>query len=89
MPESDHGADPRQWRKSSASNGGADPQCVEVCPEGFLRNSKNPSGPVLRVSLGPFLAALKRGDYVGLVSRPSACGRSAPTGGGHNDGLSG
>ncbi|WSM39813.1 DUF397 domain-containing protein [Streptomyces cellulosae] len=49
-----------QWRKSSysGSNGG---ECVEVaptCPTGAVpvRDSKNPSGPVVTVSTGAWQA---------------------------------
>ena len=44
---------PAHWRKSSYSGGGAS-NCVEVASAGqhlALRDSKNPSGPVLQLSL--------------------------------------
>lgn len=49
-----------EWRKSRRS-GGEGGNCVEVAPDGRLRDSKNPDGPVLRVDLGAFLGAVKGG----------------------------
>lgn len=48
-----------RWRKSSysAGNGG---DCVEVAYTGAVRDSKNPTGPALRVNLGQLLAAVQR-----------------------------
>jgi hypothetical protein len=48
------------WRKSSRSggNGGA---CVELASVGAIRDSKNPTGPVLRGDLARLLAAAKTG----------------------------
>lgn len=48
------------WRKSTRSggNGGA---CVELANLGAIRDSKNPTGPALRVELAEFVAALKIG----------------------------
>ncbi|WP_084476974.1 DUF397 domain-containing protein [Actinokineospora enzanensis] len=48
----------QQWRKSSrsGSNGG---QCVELHPAGAIRDSKNPTGPTLRVALVPLLDAVR------------------------------
>lgn len=57
------------WRKSSYSNGtgGA---CVEVAllddDEHAVRDSKNPSGSILRVPRAgwvPFLLAVRRGEF--------------------------
>jgi Domain of unknown function (DUF397) len=50
---------PDQWRKSSFSAG--EETCVELSPTGKVRDSKNPTGPVLVVDLGPLLAAVKVG----------------------------
>ena len=46
------------WRKSTRSggNGGA---CVELANLGAIRDSKNPAGPVLRVSRSNLVAAAK------------------------------
>ncbi|KAA2258570.1 DUF397 domain-containing protein [Solihabitans fulvus] len=54
------------WRKSSRSQGGAN-NCVEVAHvpgEAAVRDSKNPTGPVLsfaRTELTSFLSAIKAG----------------------------
>jgi hypothetical protein len=50
------------WRKSSysAGNGGA---CVELAHRGAVRDSKNPTGPVLTTPLGEFLAVVKAGRF--------------------------
>ncbi len=59
------------WRKSSYSM--PDNDCVEVCVDGgavLIRDSKNPSGPVLRVSAeawSGFVDTVRRG---GIRSRP-------------------
>lgn len=52
---------PRRWHKSSRSQNGS--QCVEVAHTlDALRDSKNPTGPVLVVGgLAGFLGELKRG----------------------------
>ncbi|MEV4281073.1 DUF397 domain-containing protein [Actinoplanes xinjiangensis] len=45
---------PLTWRKSRRSSGG---QCVEVANHGgsvFVRDSKNPSGPVLTFEIAVF-----------------------------------
>jgi hypothetical protein len=47
-----------RWRKSSAS-GGEGTQCVELHPDGAVRDSKNPGGPVLPVDLPGLVAAVK------------------------------
>jgi hypothetical protein len=47
-----------EWRKASRS--GSTSNCVEVATAGLVRDSKNPSGPALRVDLPQFLAAVKR-----------------------------
>lgn len=48
------------WRKSSRSSGN-NGACVELAYTGAIRDSKNPSGGVLRVELASLLAAVKRG----------------------------
>jgi hypothetical protein len=50
-----------QWRKSSLSTG--DDSCVEVAivGGGAVRDSKNPTGPILAVDLPGLLAAVKDG----------------------------
>ena len=48
-----------RWRTSSYTNGGSDPQCVELaCLDdcGAIRDSKNPSGPALIFPTGAFQA---------------------------------
>jgi hypothetical protein len=50
-----------RWRKSarSGSNGG---QCVELAhTRGAVRDSKNPSGPVLNVDAAKLVAAVRAG----------------------------
>ncbi|HWE90894.1 MAG TPA: DUF397 domain-containing protein [Pseudonocardiaceae bacterium] len=54
-----------RWRTSSHS-GGTQSNCIEV--EGSLRrvrDSKNRTGPVLRVDLAAFVAAAKDGRLAG------------------------
>jgi hypothetical protein len=46
-----------KWRKSSMS--GSATNCVELANTGAVRDSKNPAGPVLRVDLAGFVAAVK------------------------------
>lgn len=46
------------WRKASMSS--SQTNCVEVAGTGLVRDSKNPSGPVLRVDLPRFVAAVKQ-----------------------------
>jgi Domain of unknown function (DUF397) len=47
------------WRKSSRS--AQETACVELAPQGLVRDSKNPGGPVLPVSVPALLAAVKAG----------------------------
>lgn len=49
-----------RWRKSSRSTSGD--SCVELADTlKAIRDSKNPTGPVLAVDLSPFLATVKAG----------------------------
>jgi hypothetical protein len=56
------------WRKSSRSNGGAEGDCVEVAEltdRVALRDSKNPTGPVLAFThpeWRDFLGVLRAGE---------------------------
>lgn len=52
---------PSGWRKSSRS--GANGQRVELHGDGAVRDSKNPSGPLLRVGWSEMVAAVKAGRY--------------------------
>jgi len=49
-----------RWRKSSRST--AQDTCVELAHAGFVRDSKNPAGPVLSVDLAGLLSAVKAGS---------------------------
>jgi hypothetical protein len=49
------------WRKSSRS--AAQTDCVELANTGAVRDSKNPTGPILTVDLTPFLTAIKSGEF--------------------------
>ncbi|HEX3780306.1 MAG TPA: DUF397 domain-containing protein [Pseudonocardiaceae bacterium] len=49
-----------RWRKSSRSN--TQTNCVELAHTlDLVRDSKNPSGPMLRVNLAALVAAAKNG----------------------------
>jgi hypothetical protein len=47
------------WRKSTYSGTAEGSACVELAAGGAVRDSKNPAGPVLRVDLAGFVAAVK------------------------------
>ncbi|HEU5474413.1 MAG TPA: DUF397 domain-containing protein [Actinophytocola sp.] len=49
------------WRKSTRSSGQGG-ECVELAHAGAIRDSKNPTGPVLRTDLTPLLTAIKAGQ---------------------------
>lgn len=51
-----------KWRKSSRS-GGTGGNCIELASIGAVRDSKNPSGPVLAADLGGLIAAVKSGKF--------------------------
>jgi hypothetical protein len=51
--------DERRWRKSSTDSS----TCVELHPDGAVRDSKHPHGPVLRVELAGLLRAAKAGEF--------------------------
>lgn len=54
-----------RWRKSRYSNGGGQNNCVEVRSTlDAVRDSKNPTGPVLRGDLTGLVAAVKA-DQIG------------------------
>lgn len=65
------------WRKSIRSNpwAGGDPECVELAELGGVigvRDSRDPGGPVLRLSrreVRRVLAALKEDDAVSRATR--------------------
>ena len=50
-----------RWRKSSFSG---DTNCVELAHTGAVRDSKNPTGPILAVDVPALLAAIKVGKGV-------------------------
>lgn len=49
-----------RWRKSSRTQGANN--CVELGSSGAVRDSKNPDGPVLRVTVAELVSAVKRGQ---------------------------
>jgi hypothetical protein len=49
---------PVRWLKSSFS-GGDNGECIELANTGAVRDSKNPSGPILQVGLDGLLTAVK------------------------------
>jgi hypothetical protein len=52
-----------QWRKSSFS-GGENNECVELVGTlDAIRDSKDPSGPILRADLREFLTATREGRF--------------------------
>jgi len=54
--------EPASWRKASRS--GLQSNCVELSGGlDAVRDSKNPSGPVLTVALHAFVRAVKRGRF--------------------------
>lgn len=55
------------WRKSSRSSG-QNGACVELANLGAVRDSKNPTGPMLRVDLAAFLSAAKEGRIARQLS---------------------
>lgn len=59
----DHSADLSRtrwstWRKSSFSAEG-NTECVELAPWGEVRDSKNPTGPTLKVDIRQLISAAK------------------------------
>jgi Domain of unknown function (DUF397) len=78
-------AAPPAWRRSSFSTG-ADQTCVEVAvtggdfaPEVLLRDSKDPTGPVLRFTAaewGVFLRGVLAGEFT-LPDHDSSASRAA------------
>jgi hypothetical protein len=52
-----------RWRKSARSGDQGD--CVELGHTGLLRDSKNPDGPVLPVSISALVDAVKAGRVNG------------------------
>jgi hypothetical protein len=45
------------WKKSSRST--STESCVELHPDGLVRDSKNPAGGTLRVQLDPFVRTMR------------------------------
>ena len=58
-----------RWRTSSYTNGGSDPQCVELAclnDGGAIRDSKNPSGPALIFPMAAFQAFIVHAGHGNL-----------------------
>lgn len=51
-------AEPGWLKASQSANEG---NCVELAPHGAVRDSKNPTGPVLSVDVAALVAAVKAG----------------------------
>jgi Domain of unknown function (DUF397) len=52
-----------RWRKSSFS-GGENNACIELAgTHGAIRDSKNPTGPILRVDLQSLLGVIREGWF--------------------------
>jgi len=50
------------WRKSTRSGGtDANDNCVELAGQGAVRDSKNPTGPILSLDITALVAAVKAG----------------------------
>ncbi|GDY29093.1 DUF397 domain-containing protein [Gandjariella thermophila] len=53
-----------RWRKSSYSGGNPQTSCVELSNTlDEIRDSKNPTGPTLRVDVVAFVRAVKSGQF--------------------------
>jgi hypothetical protein len=48
-----------RWRKSTCSNSTS--SCVELAPEGLVRDSKNPHGPILKIRWDGLIVAIQNG----------------------------
>lgn len=53
---------PLRWRKASRSSGQGG-NCVELAYAGAVRDSKNATGPILRVDLRGLLTSVKAGTF--------------------------
>lgn len=57
--------DAERWRKATRSqNDGA---CVELHPDGAVRDSKNPAGPVLEIGYAGLVRAVQAGHLTPLT----------------------
>ncbi|HYS40285.1 MAG TPA: DUF397 domain-containing protein [Pseudonocardiaceae bacterium] len=50
------------WRKSTYTGGADNANCVELAAQGAVRDSKNPTGPILSVDITALVAAVKAGQ---------------------------
>lgn len=48
-----------KWRKSSRST--ATDTCVELAPAGLMRDSKNPTGPIIAADWSALISLVKAG----------------------------
>jgi hypothetical protein len=54
-----------RWRKSTHS-GGNNGACIELANLGAIRDSKNPTGPTLRINTAELVRAAKSGRLAAL-----------------------
>ena len=50
------------WRKSTYTGGSDNANCVELATQGAVRDSKNPTGPILSLDITALVTAVKAGQ---------------------------